>query len=88
IPVTGVTLDKATASVAVGATTTLNVTVNPASASDKSFRVSSADRAKATVTANGNTLTVTGVAAGTADIIVMTSDGNFVAVCKVTVTAA
>ncbi|PCM68910.1 phage tail protein, partial [Enterobacter cloacae] len=28
------------------------------------------------------------VAAGTADIIVMTSDGNFVAVCKVTVIAA
>ncbi|WP_335252635.1 Ig-like domain-containing protein [Enterobacter ludwigii] len=37
---------------------------------------------------SGNAITVTGVAAGTADIIVMTSDGNFVAVCKVTVTAA
>lgn len=85
---TGVTLDKATASVAVGATTTLNVTVNPASASDTSFRVATSDGAKATVTVSGNAITVTGVAAGTADVIVMTSDGNFVAVCKVTVTAA
>lgn len=76
IPVTGVTLDKATASVVVGATTTLNVTVNPASASDTSFRVATSDGAKATVTVSGNAITVTGVAAGTADVIVMTSDGS------------
>ena len=88
MPVTGVTFDKATASVAAGAATTLNVTVNPASASDKSFRVATSDGTKASVSVNGNVITVTGVAAGSADIIVMTSDGNFVAVCKVTVTAA
>jgi uncharacterized protein YjdB len=88
IGVTGVTLDKTTASVAVSATTTLNVTVNPASASDPSFRVATSDGSKATVTASGNVLTVTGVAAGSADIVVMTSDGNFIATCKVTVTAA
>ena len=33
----------------------------------------------------GTVLTVTGIAAGTADIIVMTNDGLFVATCKVTV---
>jgi len=88
IPVTGVMLNKATASVAVAATTTLNVTINPASASDASFRVATSDGTKATVTASGNTITVIGVAAGTADIIVMTSTGNFVASCKVTVTAS
>lgn len=88
IAVTGVTLDKSTASVAVAATTALNVTVNPASASDPSFRVATSDGAKATVSVSGNTITVTGVAAGNADIIVMTSDGNFVAVCKVTVTVS
>lgn len=85
IAVTGISLDKSTAAVAVGKTVQLVVSVLPASASDKSFRVSSADRAKATVTANGNTLTVTGVAAGTVEIIVMSNDGNFVAICKVTV---
>ncbi|MCV5480660.1 Ig-like domain-containing protein, partial [Escherichia coli] len=55
------------------------------SASDKSFRVASSDPSKATVTVSGNTLTVTGVAAGTVEIIVMSNDGNFVAICKVTV---
>ena len=46
IAVTGISLDKSTAAVAVGETVQLVVSVLPASASDKSFRVSSADRAK------------------------------------------
>ena len=85
IAVTGVSLDKSTATVAVAATTTLNVTVAPASASDQSFRATTTDAGKATVTVAGTVLTVTGIAAGTADIIVMTNDGLFVATCKVTV---
>ncbi|HBV0977946.1 phage tail tube protein [Citrobacter freundii complex sp. 2024EL-00238] len=85
IAVTGVSLDKSTATVAVAATTTLNVTVAPASASDPSFRATTTDAGKATVTVASTVLTVTGIAAGTADIIVMTNDGLFVATCKVTV---
>ncbi|HHD7441773.1 TPA: phage tail tube protein [Citrobacter braakii] len=85
IAVTGVSLDKSTATVAVAATTTLTVTVAPASASDQSFRATTTDAGKATVTVAGTVLTVTGIAAGTADIIVMTNDGLFVATCKVTV---
>lgn len=85
IAVTGVSLDKSTTTVAVAATTTLNVTVVPASASDQSFRATTTDAGKATVTVAGTVLTVTGIAAGTADIIVMTNDGLFVATCKVTV---
>ncbi|EFP4303042.1 phage tail protein [Salmonella enterica] len=85
IAVTGVSLDKSTTTVAVAATTTLNVTVVPASASDQSFRATTTDAGKATVTIAGTVLTVTGIAAGTADIIVMTNDGLFVATCKVTV---
>ena len=85
IAVTGVSLDKSTTTVAVAATTTLNVTVAPASASDQSFRATTTDAGKATVTVAGTVLTVTGIAAGTADIIVMTNDGLFVAICKVTV---
>jgi uncharacterized protein YjdB len=85
IIVTGISLDKSTAAVAVAATTQLVVSVLPASASDKSFRVASSDPSKATVTVSGNTVTVTGVAAGTVEIIVMSNDGNFVAICKVTV---
>lgn len=85
IAVAGVSLDKSTTTVAVAATTTLNVTVAPASASDQSFRATTTDAGKATVTVAGTVLTVTGIAAGTADIIVMTNDGLFVATCKVTV---
>lgn len=85
IAVTGVSLDKSTTTIAVAATTTLNVTVAPASASDQSFRATTTDAGKATVTVSGTVLTVTGIAAGTADIIVMTNDGLFVATCKVTI---
>ena len=85
IDVTGVTLDKSTATVAVAATTTLNVTVAPASASDKSFRATSTDAGIVTVSVSDTVLTVTGIAAGSADIIVMTNDGLFVATCSVTV---
>lgn len=85
IAVTGVSLDKSTATVVVAATTTLNVTVAPASASDQSFRATTTDAGKATVTVAGTVLTVTGIAAGTADIIVMTNDGLYVATCKVTI---
>ncbi len=85
IGVTGISLDKSTAAVAVGATTPLVVSVLPSSASDASFRVATSDPSKATVTLSGSTLTVTGVAAGIVEIIVMTNSGNFVAICKVTV---
>jgi len=85
IGVTGISLDKSTAAVAVGATTQLVVSVLPSSASDASFRVATSDPSKAIVTLSGSTLTVTGVAAGIVEIIVMTNSGNFVAICKVTV---
>ncbi|ALZ96989.1 phage tail protein [Leclercia adecarboxylata] len=85
VAVTGVTLDKSTLAVAVGAKNTVTVTVTPAGATDKTFRASSSDPAKATVSASGNVLTVTGVAAGTAQIVVMMNDGLKVAICTVTV---
>lgn len=85
INVTGVSLDKTTASVAVGATVQLIATVAPASASDQSIRAATSDPAKATVTLNGKNITVTGVAAGAVEIIVMTNDGQFIAISKVTI---
>lgn len=85
ISVTGANFDKATAVVAVGATTTLNLSVLPASATDKTFRVASSDPSKAKVTVAGNVVTVTGIAAGAVEIIGITNDGSFVAISKVTV---
>lgn len=85
INVSGITLDKSTVSVAIGATATVNTSVLPASATNKSFTVASTDPAKAKVTANGNVLTITGVATGAAEVFALSTDGKFVAVCKVTV---
>lgn len=85
IAVSGASFDKSTTTVAVGATTTLNLSVLPASATDKSYRVASSDPSKAKITVSGTVVTITGVAAGTPEIIAITNDGSFAAVSKVTV---
>lgn len=85
IKVTGVSLDKTTANVTVGDTEQLVATVVPASASDQTIRAATSDPTKATVTLDGKNITVTGIAAGTADVVVMTNDGQFIAICTVTV---
>ena len=83
IPVTGVTLDKSTLSLDVGATATLNATIAPSNATYKAVRFTSSDEAIATVDDNG---LVTAVAAGNADITVESlMDGSKTAVCEVTV---
>ena len=81
VAVTGVTLDKETASVNVGETVTLTATVAPENAADKTVSWTSTDENVATV-ADG---VVSGVAAGTATITATTKDGGFTAACVVTV---
>lgn len=83
IAVESVTVAPTSASIAVGATRQLNPTVMPASATDKTVTYETSDATKATVSASG---LVTGVAAGTANITVKTTDGNKTAVCAITVT--
>ena len=79
VSVTGVTLDKSSISILVGASETLAATVSPKDAANK-------DKPEiAAVDANGK---VTGVAAGEATITVTTEDGGKTATCKVTVKAA
>lgn len=82
ISVTGVTLDKTTASVYVGDTTTLVATVTPADATIDGITWSSDDESIATVDASG---VVTGVADGTATITATTEEGGYTATCTVTV---
>lgn len=79
----GVTINKTTTSIAVGANETLAATVAPTDATNKAVIWSTSDAAKATVT-NGK---VTGVAAGTATITVTTEDGAKKATCTMTITA-
>ena len=84
IPVTGVTLDKPTLSLEVGATETLNATVEPNDASYKAVGFTSSDDTVATVDNDG---LVTAVAPGTADITVESiADGSKTAKCTLTVT--
>ena len=84
VAVTGVSLNKSTASIEVGETETLVATVAPSNASNQNVSWSSGSTSVATVSSSG---VVTGVSAGTAVITVTTADGNKTASCTVTVTA-
>ncbi|EOV4177754.1 major capsid protein [Yersinia enterocolitica] len=85
VAATGVTLNKSTTSLVVGADETLVATVAPSDAANKAVIWTSSAAAKATVDANGK---VTAVAAGSVTITAKCVDGNFTATCVVTVTAA
>lgn len=84
VPVTGVTLSDATATITAGQTQTLTATVAPEDATNKTVTWSSSDEAIATVEDG----VVTAVSAGAATITVTTVDGSFTAACGVTVEAA
>ena len=80
VAVSGISLDKASATLNIGQNLTLAATVSPANATDKSVTWSSSNTAVATVT-NG---TVTAKAAGTATITVKTNN-NKTATCVISV---
>jgi transglutaminase/protease-like cytokinesis protein 3 len=82
VPVTGVTLNPTSTSIAVNGTGQLTVTVLPNEATNKSVTWSTSNPAIATVSSSG---LVTGISAGTATITVTTVDGNKTATCEVTV---
>ena len=82
VEVTGVVLDHSKLSINVDESKALTATVLPENATNKAVTWKSDNEAVATVDNNGN---VTGIAAGTAVIKVVTTDGNFEAACTVTV---
>lgn len=86
VAVTGVTVTPTTSTGTAGGTSTFTVNIAPTGATNKDFTVASTDPTKATATASGTTVTVNRVATGSAQIIINTEDGNFVAVHTVTVT--
>ena len=88
VKVTGVTLNKKTAAVKVGATNTVTAQVVPDGATNKKVTWESDTPANATVAAddeNGASATITGVKAGTAKITATTADGSKTATVDVTV---
>ena len=82
IPVQGVSIDKASITMAVGDTQTLTATVTPLTATDKSVTWSSGNTSVATVSSTG---VVTAKGVGTATITVTTNDGGKTAMCSVIV---
>lgn len=82
IKVTGVTLDKTELELNVGDSATLQATISPSTATDKTLTFATSDNTIATVDENG---VVSAVAAGTANITVTTNDGAKTAVCALTV---
>ena len=85
VPVTGVSLNRTNATLAIGESETLIATITPENATNQNVTWASSNAAVATVDANG---VVTAVAVGTATITVTTEDGNRTATCVVTVVAA
>lgn len=81
---TGVTLNKTTLTLAVGAKETLTASVEPVDAEDKTVTWSSSDETIATVSAEGE---VEIIAEGLANIIASTANGK-TATCAVTGSAA
>lgn len=84
IAVTGITLDKTSASVKVGDTFKLLASVNPSDASDKTITWTSSNSKAAAVDSSGN---VTAVGEGSAVITAASTNGKS-ATCKVTVAKA
>ena len=82
VAVTGINLNKTTASIDVGSTITLTATISPSNATNKIIAWSSSNTSIATVDANGK---ITGKAAGTVTITAKTNNGK-TAACKVTIT--
>ena len=85
IPVTGVSLNKASTTLTVGDTETLTATVAPEDATNKAVTWSSNDSTVATVDESGK---VTAVAPGEATITVTTEYGSKIATCTVIVHTA
>ena len=81
VPVTGIALDRETASIGTGETLTLTPIFSPETATNKNVTWSSSDKTVATVE-NG---IVTPLRKGTTTITVTTEEGGFSASCLVTV---
>ena len=84
VAVTGVSLNKTTASLEVNDTLQLTATVSPSNATNKAVTWNSNNTTVASVS---NTGLITAKAEGSATITVTTADGGFTATCNVTVTA-
>ena len=80
--VSGISLNVSNLTLNVGDTRTLTFTIAPADATDQSVTWTTNNAAVAAISAGG---VITGIGAGSTTVRVTTNDGNFFAVCTVTV---
>ena len=85
VPVTGISVNPGTYTLAVGSTVQLTPTVKPTNATNKGVSWDSSDKSVASVSSTG---LVTGKKKGKATITVKTNDGGFKAQSTITVTDA
>jgi len=83
VDVTGIAFNNKTITLEGSETIQLTATIEPEEATNRLLLWETSDQAIVKVDPLGN---ITGVAAGTADIIVTTADGSFKDTCKITVT--
>lgn len=83
--VTGVSFDETEKYVAVGSSITLTPIFAPADATNKGYEILNGNYSIISITKNGQSFSVTGLAEGVANVTVKTNDGNFEATCKITV---
>ncbi len=82
VAVTEVRVSPSTLALEIGQISNLSETVSPSNASNKNVSWSSSDNSIATVNSSG---AVTALSAGSASITVTTDDGNYTAICNITV---
>ena len=92
VSVSGVSLDKTTATMNIGDVAYLTATLSPDNATDQNVSWTSSDPSVVTVSNSGSFVTagsstITAVGKGTATITVTTEDGSLSATCTVTVNA-
>ena len=84
VAVTGVTVTRSSMTLGVGESYKLGYSIKPSNATDQSVTWFSRYAPVAKVASDG---TVTGISPGTAEIVVLTNDGNYTASCMITVKA-
>lgn len=87
IPVTGVTLDRASMTVAEGSGSALTATLSPADATNKNVTWSKQND-NINITPNGLTCGVIGVTEGSSRVTVTAQDGNWTDTCDITIEEA
>ena len=84
MPVEGLKLDKTAVVADKGATFTIKATIQPSNATNKTIIWTTSDKSIATVSSSGK-VTVVGTSSQSCQITAKTKDGEFTAVCMITV---